>query len=638
MPAKSLFFTFLKSIAVALGITLLCLIFLNFPLARQVGLVARYDLLIPLALMFVLTFLVLRIPGIAGQLLAPVYMMLVFALSVSGLWASGTSEQYVLGGTIPFSDSMLYYIDALRFLEGGYVSSISADKPFISSLLSGLLAITHFNWLAALSLMLVLVILAVYLATRELQRTHGAAAASVFFIIIFFYYRRYSGTAMAENLGLCLGLLAFVMLWRFLSHRQPGWLVAGMGVLTLALFSRLGAFLILPLLLAWVVWDITRTQGFQKWRWQSWKTLFLIGLAMLLVVGINRFIVNLIAGPDVISSTQFTVHLYSLVTGGQYWGNLESQHPEILHLSGNAYTLSALQICYSYFVQHPMGLVEGIARNYATYFNDGMRGEYSYIDGAADMVNLAFRVGCFILAAIGLGTLFLRRNRSISLFVGLCTAGMLLSIPLVPPISTYKLRLMAATIWIEALLPALAAAWVISLLPEWVKKWVDRLPAFPQLGAWPAAFFVVLLLLGLIISPVLIRLTAHPTSLPLSTCPAGQKAVVMRAEPGGYIELVDQDDPRQGWVPYIRLAYFKIKIHNLGESAQFPIFEAIKQPTVLIQNLDLLSSGEIMIFAPAGFYSQKPGLVMACGNFLPDAAAYTDDFFFASSLQELNIP
>ena len=636
--AKPLLPIFLKSLAAALGVTCLCLLFLNIPIMRQVGLVARYDLIIPLVLLFGLTILVLRIPGTIGRLLAPAYVAAVFAMPVSGLWASGTSEQYVMSGTLPTSDSMLYYIDALRFLEGSLVTSISADKPFNTALLSGLLALTHYNWLTAMTLILVMVILAAYLAARELQRTHGVAAASVFLIIVFFYDRRYTGTGMSENLGLCLGLLAFVMLWRFSSQRQPGWLVGGMGILTLALFSRPGAFLILPALLSWILWDAARSQPPLRWRWQTWKTPIWIGLAVLLVVGINRIIVLLIAGPDTISSAQFTIHLYSLVTGGQYWGGLESDHPELFALSANAYTVRALQICLSIFLQHPFQLVEGIARNYATYFGDTMRGEYSFIDGASDTANLVFRLACFALAGAGLGSLFLRRNRPISLLTGLCVLGLLVSVPMVPPISTYKLRLMAATIWIEALLPALAVAWLVSLLPGRLKKWQAGLPPPPQLNAWPAAFFAVLLLLGLVLAPALIRLTARPTLLPRLSCPAGQEAIVMRAEPGSYVELVDQYDPRQGWQPYIRLAYFKMKIHNLGESTQYPIFEAINQPTVLIQGLDLPSSREILIFAPARMYSQKPGMVQACGNFMADPPPYTDDFFFARSLQELNIP
>jgi hypothetical protein len=643
MASKPLLKITLQSFFVASMVTALCLLFLNIPLTRQIGLAARYDLFIPLALLLILNALILNIPGRVGQLLAPIYIMVVFALPLSGLWASGTSEQYLMAGTLPNSDSMLYYIDALRFLDGGTVSQSSADKPFISSLLSGLLALTHYNWIHTLILMLVLVILAVYLATRELQRTHGTTAASIFLIIIFLFYRRFSGTAMAENLGLCIGLLAFVLLWRYAlptpagSQRRAGWLVAGMGTLTLALFARLGAFLILPTLLAWVVWDTFRTSG-RKWNWQTWRTPILILLAMLLVVGINRLIINLIGGPDAIASTQFPTHLYSLVTGGQFWSALETEHPELAQLTGNAYVIKTLQICLSAFLQHPMGLLEGIARNYSTYFSDPMRGEYSYIDGASDLINQAARLACFLLAGAGLGTLFLRRNRPISWMVGLCFAGMFLSVPFVPPISTYKLRLMAATLWIQALLPALAAAWLVSLLPGWVKRWQQRLPALSQHSAWPAAIFSLLLLLALTLSPLLIRLTAHPTPLPQLVCPSEQKPIVMRVEPGTYVELVNQYDPRQGWQPYIRLAYFKLKIHNIGEMTQFPIFEAIDQPTVLMEGMDLLTQAEILIFAPAELYSQKPGVILACGNFLKDPPPYTGDFFFAQSLQELNIP
>ena len=644
MVDKSILRAAVTSILTALLVTVLCWLMLNTALPRQIGLAARYDLLIPLVVLLILNPLVLNLPGLVGQLVTPVYLMVVFSLPVSGLWASGTSEQYVLGGTIPYSDTLSYYTDALRFLEGGYVSSMSADKPFTTALYSGLLAVTHFNWLTTLVIIEVLVILAVYLAVRELQRTHGATAASIFLIILFLFERRFSGTGMTENLGLCFGLLAFVLFWRYTnppppgSPSSPGWLIGGFGVLALALFSRPGAFLILPVLFLWAVWETTRHNSAQIWRWQSWKTPILIVLVMLAVFGINRIIVFLSGGPNAGGTTQFTIHLYSLVSGGQYWGALVSDHPELANLVGNAYIIKALQICLSVFQQHPMGVLEGIARNYSTYFGDAMRGEYSYIDGASDGLNLVFRLGSFLLAGAGLGTLFLRRNRSIRWFVWLCFAGMFISIPFVPPISTYKLRLMAATLWIEALLPALAAAWLLSLMPKQLKKWTKSLPAVAQTSAWQAAIFALLLLALLVIAPLSIHLTAHGTTLPQLTCPAGQQRIVLRAEPGGYVDLVSQEDPRQGWLPYIRLAYFKIKIHNLAEASQYPVYESISQPTVLIRGIDLVSLKTYLVFVPEAMYSHKPGVVLACGSFQKDPPPYTDDFFYAQSLQELDIP
>ena len=643
MPTKPLLKTLLKSLGAALLVTALALLFLNTPIPRQIGLSARYDLFIPLALLIVFNALVLNLPGMLGQLLGPVYVMLLFALPLSGLWASGTSEQYVMAGTIPNSDAMLYYIDALRFLEGGYVTQISGDKPFTTALNAGLLGAAHYNLLITLAVILVLAALPAYLATRELQRTHGTGAASVFLIIILLFARRFTGTLMAENLGLCFGLLAFVFLWRYANpgpagaERQAGWLVPGMGVLTLALLTRLGPFFILPLLLLWITGTSVRTYGL-KWSWQTWKVPLLVLAAMLLVSGISRVIINLSAGPDAVTSTQFTIHLYSLVSGGQYWGLLETDHPELMQLTGNAYIIKALQICWSVFAQHPAGVLEGIGRNYATYFGDPMRGEYAYIDGASDPVNQAARLACFLLAGAGLAFLFLRRSRPIRWLVALCFAGMFLSIPLVPPISTYKLRLMAATLWIQALLPALAVSWLVSLLPERVKKWQARFPAFPEVSAWPAAFFALLLLAALTVAPLAVRLTARATPLPQAACPAGEQAVFLRTAPGTYAELVSQDDPRQGWQPYIRLAYFKIKVHNLGEMTLFPTFEALEQPTALLEGMDLVTHQEILVFAPAELYSQKPGVVLVCGNYRKDPPPYTEDMFFARSVQDLNIP
>lgn len=542
---------FFEFLLVFVVIITTCFIFLNTPIPRQIGLTARYDLVLPVAILLVCSIFILRIPGIAGQVLSAVYVSVVFSLPLSGLWASGTSEQYIVGGVLQTSDSMLYYIDALNFLEGGNVSVYSVDKPFISSLVSGLLALTHYNWINVLILITVFVALSVYLAVRELQRTHGPLAGSVFLVFLFLFIRRYSGTAMSENPGFCFGLLGFILLWRFVlpvnsdDRARLHWLVLGIGTTTLALLTRLGALFILPLLIIWGFVIVSYKPGTEKkWTSNIWKNLLWLICPVILIFICYRIVALSIAGPDAVVSSQFPIQLYSLVNGGQYWGALMADHPELSALTGNAFSMRALQVCLEAFLNNPLGIVSGVFVNLNTYFFDIGRGEYSYIDGSNDFINAVFRSVSFILAGLGILSLFFPRQQKIRSFLLVCVVGLLISVPLVPPISTFKLRLMAGSIWIQALLPALAVAWLVSWLPEKAQKFINNLPARSLVQAWAPASISAVMLLFLVLSPKIIRWTHTYTPLPNLNCPAGQKAVALRVYPGTYVELVDQYDPR----------------------------------------------------------------------------------------------
>ena len=58
-----------------------------------------------LALLF---FLVFRLPGLGGKLAAFTFTLVVFGLVLAGLWASGLSSYYEIGGLIPLLDGSSY--------------------------------------------------------------------------------------------------------------------------------------------------------------------------------------------------------------------------------------------------------------------------------------------------------------------------------------------------------------------------------------------------------------------------------------------------------------------------------------------------------------------------------------------------
>ena len=99
-------------------------------------------------------------------------------------------------------------------MAGQNLSSFSARRPLFPGLLAVLLTLTGRNLMASLGILTAITAGACYLAAKEIQRTHGAEAAAFVLTILFLFYRYNSGLVMSESLGVTLGALGFVLIWR----------------------------------------------------------------------------------------------------------------------------------------------------------------------------------------------------------------------------------------------------------------------------------------------------------------------------------------------------------------------------------------------------------------------------------------
>ncbi|MDR3576972.1 MAG: hypothetical protein P4L50_24165 [Anaerolineaceae bacterium] len=599
----------------------------------------RYSFLLIAVLLMVGGYVSYRLPGFAGRSLALTFTLLVFALALSGLWTSGQTEQYILGGIFPYSDAGNYYFDALRALEGTVFGTFSASRPLYPALLASILVLTRLDFEKALLLQNLLPALATYFSVREVQRTHGTLAGAVFLTVSYFYFRFYIGAAMSEVLGYSLGLAAFALLWRCAtlpgaaSYRKTGWLgLAGIFLLTLALNARNGAFFVLPLLAIWLAWLMKQDRKF-SWPYLGWGVLA-AAAGFLLTKGISL----LVTDPNNNGDYHLAMQLYSLVTGGKEWIALINDHNELTKLSTNQLFIQSLGIDYKYFLGHPAALFKGLSINWVSYFLDINRGGYSFLGGTSSAASQAARILMLGLGAAGLLACVLRRNRPESWLILAASLGNFLSIPFVPPLNTFNLRLFAATIWVEGIAPAVGLTFLIHQLSK--KRW-PRLEKELCSAATAAVegsgvlIYSALLLLLMTAGPLLVRAAARPTALPAqSSCSASQTAVFTRLEPGGYLALIDNSDPRNsGMLPYVRMAFFKSKIHNMADSLIYGDFEHLTAPTALIYNLNLVSKVRLLIFAPLSMLPKQPGLIMACGHYkVKPIVSLNEYFFYADSL------
>ncbi len=615
-------------VLIALGVYALVL---ALPLPRQIGLTMRYSFYLVAPLMGLVGYATLRIPGWLGRALALSFLLGMFGLLLSGLWASGQSEQYILGGIFPWSDANNYYFDALRSLEQVKYSSFSASRPLYPAVLATFLNLTNLNVQVSLALAALLAAFGLYLAARELQSTHGTLAAAVFLTMLFFFVRPYVGTTMSETMGVGLGLVAFALLWRSAGTglaRAGAAGLAGVFLLTLALQTRNGAFFVLPLVVLWLAWVLRADRRI------SWRYLALGAAAVMLGFALTKLVSVQVTDPSNNESYHLGMQVYSLATGGRYWNSLFREHGELRGLPSNEIVRRAFEISYQYFVKHPLDTLRGALVYWGSYFTDSGRGGFSYLDGGSGLVQLAVRLGAFLFSALALVMALLRRGKDPRLaLLALSALGMFLSIPLVPPPNTFRLRLFAATAWVEGALVAVG----LVLLLEWllgkrlVRLQTELHSAPVAITAGPFVYGITLTAL-ILLGPPLNRITRQPAAFTPAACPAGQQAVLTRVTPYSYLLLVENDDAREGRIPYVRRLFFRDKAHNIANIEIMPEFERLQGPSALLYNLDLISKDRVMVVAPLEMFPERAGLVQVCGNYTPHPTQNSDFFFYAGSI------
>ncbi len=116
-----------------------------FPSPADPGLAFRYDFTSIAVSIFVLYVLISLFRGYFQDTLLFLFIAFLFVIPVIGLWASGQSEQYLIGGIIPFSDARFYYMDSRRLLEGSLFVTGASRRPFFAAFLSSLQWLTGQN-------------------------------------------------------------------------------------------------------------------------------------------------------------------------------------------------------------------------------------------------------------------------------------------------------------------------------------------------------------------------------------------------------------------------------------------------------------------------------------------------------------
>lgn len=475
--------------------------------------------------------------------------LILFAFPLNALWSSGISEPSIVGGLLPWSDSLGYLSAAQGLLFEGTLSSSGAKRPLFPGLLSILLAITNMNLQITLAILVGINGICAFFLGKLVQKQHGLICGVVTVLILFLFYRRFSGTLLTENLGLALGTLALTFLWIGAVKNTFGLFMVGLFTMTLALSARSGAFFCLPMMVIYAF------HAFRNKPFKSWPVVLICSFTILGAGLISIFTVTLLGDTINNINSNFGHMLYGQVVGGKGWTQAAKDFPQA---SSSEYVSLAIE----HFKERPLDLFYGVYSSFRDYFhwNRGAFG-YGFIRNVdADSLHLHLRHALYFLGLLGVGMAFYYRRLKENVLLLSMVLGVLLSVPFIPPIDADGLRVYAATVPINAVLIGIVAQPIDKLirgytLPEWLHRGTTQ-PGFPFHLAGGFAFLIVL---ASTLAPIIFSVTGPAKSgcLTKSFC----------EKSNFYIDLVDQSDYTFTRVPHVRLDDFRRGLEGLQ---QFP--------------------------------------------------------------------
>jgi hypothetical protein len=594
--------------------------FLLVPTPRQFGLAFRYDFLPILGSVGLILILIFLIPGRLSRFLLFLLVSTIFVVPVAGLWASGQSEQYLLGGIVPFSDARGYFMDARRLLEGSQFITGAARRPLFTALLSSLQWITGQNLYLTIAILVFIIVISVYLAVCEVKSIVGPMAGIFFLMLVFFYSRLLMGKTLSELAGLPLALLSVVLLLRGAQINRLVYLLAGLFLLSLGLNSRAGAFIILPLLALWIGWF---ERGDRFFNWQS----FLFACAAVgLGFALNLAVFKLYTSPESVPFGNFSYTIYGLARGGLGWTQIFTEHPEIWTMPADTQANYVYSLAVDIIQRKPWNLVSGITSSVGTFFSlDDYYGSIGWFGGQGTIGNLS-RIALYILFSFGIFDCirnFKKPSRSLMLFAFL---GIILSIPFAPPMDSNRMRVYAATIPFFVIIPCFGLSFLVNFLPwNFFKK---REPQ-QEYDILPAFSLAAVLILLMTLLPLIPFNFSSQIVEPSIECPAELTQVSFRVLPGNNIRIIEQESISIDWVPEVREKSFSTRVHNLPNWETFPLFTTVKPGKIILADLDLKTMDAMILIADWQHLTKTSEVQSVCARPSDDQMLKSYNVFFA---------
>ena len=482
-----------------------------------------------------------------------------FAIPLVYKWQFAQSDGNIIGGLIPWSDAAGYNWEAHRLANGTLLSTWGARRPLFSGFLAVLLRSAGGDFMAVLILLSLINTLAVCFVVRWVKHLYGGTAAAFFLILSFEFYIRFAGLTLTEQLGFALANLALFFLLVG-THMRSLWRVLfGLGLLTLALNARAGAFFILPALTLWL--GLYFRQQTSLWR--------SIGSAIVVVTAgflLNYLLVRVIAEPQGVPFSNYSYTLYGLASGNKGWDQVIKDHPDVSEQEVMPLAIQKIR-------SEPTLFLRGMISSFTDYFGaDRGAFAYSFLGSIRRTINF----GLWILIIAGLVYSITQWQQGLPSLMLASFLGVIASIPLLPPIDSDRMRVYAATIPFSAL-------WVVTgiyAFSRWGRNLIIRKAenntenATKSYFQKPALFSAVLLVFLAVPAPIL--LTAYvrpPNSVDSSSQPAcqtGQELINVIKFDNMSVVIIPNEAATESYMPFIRKDDFQNAVRRASGSSLYP--------------------------------------------------------------------
>ena len=539
-----------------------------------------YSFLYFLIVLF-LYYLSFRVKGKYDWLPGVCLTAFVFAIGLSYLWASGYSNDMIIGGLLPFKDGFSYYFGA-RLLSAGQAlgrSSVQAAwRPLYPGFVSSLLLISRYNLQTVLAVQLGFLALCSYLSAYVLRRSLGALAAALYMTLIYFYIQSMVGFLYTELLGLTIGCLGLILLWNAARTQKMVQLVLGLVMLMIAVSVRAGTFFIFPMLALWAGWV------FRKDKLFSFGTFSIALFTVVITFLVANFLYNsLVVEPGIEGNGNFAFTIYGQVVGGAGY-NLAIQR------FGGSNPEKVYRAAWRFFQQHPLSFLIGTGKAYRDFL---LKGIYDYyVSTGRKWWDTILSVACLLATAWGLVKAVRRITSPTYSLVVAAFAGFFLSIPFLPP-RDGGIRFYASTVPFFFLLAPIAF--------ERVGTHADgQDQSGYRTGQITVGLSIILFLLT-VVFPVLIQhFNAGTSPVDIQNCPANQTLFKVQLDAGSFLDLMPDTATSCGRAPEVCMYDFENSsvIMDLSDSLVH------KQLTGPVE-----ASGKSMrVFPAVNLVDNEPGL------------------------------
>jgi len=341
---------------------------------------------------------------------------------LAGVWSSGTPTNFAIAGFYQISDASIWWfcsnalLDDRTFGNQGITGEWCQGRAIYPTFLSGISLLGGRTMVGTLLLQALLVSAAIFVFLRRSSSYIGVVGAALCGALLFrFATANVFSQAMTENAGLIFGCIGFAFLLKATENRLLTWVVAGIGMISIALNARAGAFFVLPCLVLWAgLFAYFLHQ--RVWQW----VLAACG-ALLVGFALQAALVLTVGGDPSHSQGKFSERLYGLSVGGQGWNQVFKDHPEVSELPSNSARVKAIYaLAWENLMAQPALFLQGLSKNLSVFLTQGTY-DYQILGWWGSLLKL-----CWWLAWI---PLLVNYKNPAYLMMTLSSLGVVLSAP-----------------------------------------------------------------------------------------------------------------------------------------------------------------------------------------------------------------